>query len=329
MILGTYTNGNYRVKIYDDGTKIRMTDDDHFSPSFAESMDMKVTDKCDGKCSFCYANAYPTGKSVDMQDERVLKFLDSIHPYTEVAINLNDMSWNELPVFLKRLSDHKVIVNGTINIRHITQPNRSTLMIWQDNGMIKGIGVSILTRQDLEVVPDILDSFDNAVFHVVCGLIDEEFINTIIADERFRKMKLLILGYKAIDGKGYTYFEDNKDRIIANTEALRHNLAKLMDAVDVISFDNLAIDQLDIRSLVDIKTWERSYMGDEGEFTYYVDMVNGKFAPSSTASNIFEFNVDDMTSTECFNKVREQYNKVKGASLNAKKIKGYSEKEAS
>ncbi|MBP5594607.1 MAG: hypothetical protein J6Y02_04430 [Pseudobutyrivibrio sp.] len=311
MILGTYTNGNYRVKIYNDGTKVRMTDADHFSPSFAESMDMKVTDKCDGKCSFCYANAYPTGKSIDMQDEGVLKFLDSIHPYTEVAVNLNDMTWNELPVFLKRLSDHKVIVNGTINIRHITQSNRSTLITWQDNDMIKGIGVSILTRQDLEVVPEVMFWLDNAVFHVVCGLIDEEFINTIIKDERFRKMKLLILGYKAIDGKGYTYFKDNKDRIIANTGALRHNLAKLMDAVDVISFDNLAIDQLDIRSLVDTKAWDRSYMGDEGEFTYYVDMVNKKFAPSSTASESLYQDINGRSSIECFKEVRRVYNEAK------------------
>lgn len=304
MILGTYTNGNYRVKIYNDGTKIRTTDADHFSPSFAESMDMKVTDKCDGKCSFCYANAYPTGKSVDMQDERVLKFLDSIHPYTEVAINLNNMSWNELPVFLKRLSDHKVIVNGTINIRHITRSNKATLMTWQDNGMIKGIGVSILTRQDLEVVPEVMFWLDNVVFHVVCGLIDEEFINTIIKDERFRKMKLLILGYKAIDGKGYIYFENNKDRIIANTEALRLNLAKLMDAVDVISFDNLAIEQLGIRDIVKDSEWNQHYMGDEGEFTFYVDMVNKQFAPSSTDSLTRFLPIDSRSAADCFKEIR-------------------------
>ena len=311
MILGTYTNGNYRVKIYNDGTKIRTTDADHFSPSFAESMDMKVTDKCDGKCSFCYANAYPTGKSVDMQDERVLKFLDSIHPYTEVAINLNDMSWNELPVFLKRLSDHKVIVNGTINIRHITRSNKATLMTWQDNGMIKGIGVSILTRQDLEVVPEVMFWLDNVVFHVVCGLIDEEFINTIIKDERFRKMKLLILGYKAIDGKGYAYFENNKDRIIANTEALRLNLAKLMDAVDVISFDNLAIEQLGIRDIVKDSEWNQHYMGDEGEFTFYVNMVNKQFAPSSTDSLTRFLPIDSRLADECFKEIRRKYGKDK------------------
>ena len=322
MILGTYTNGNYRVKIYDDGTKIRTTDFDHFSPSFAESMDMKVTDKCDGKCSFCYANAYTTGRSVDMSDEQVLNFIDAIHPYTEVAINLNDMTWNELPVFLKRLSDHKVIVNGTINIRHLTPKNMALLETWQNNGMLKGIGISILTRQDLEVVPEVTRSLDNTVFHVVCGLIEEDFVDAIIRDERFRNMKLLILGYKALDGKGYNFFESNKRKILDNTETLRHNLVKLMDSVDVISFDNLAIDQLDIRSIVDRKEWNRSYMGDEGEFTYYVDMVNKKFATSSTASDLFEFDIDGMSPDECFRKVRKTHDQLK-------EKEDYSEKEAS
>lgn len=311
MILGTYTNGNYRVKIYNDGTKIRTTDDNHFTPSFAESMDMKVTDKCDGKCNFCYANAYPTGRSVDMNDEDVLKFLDSIHPYTEVAINMNDMTWNELPVLLKRLSSNKVIVNGTINIRHLTPKNRAYIEVWQKSGMLKGVGISILTRQDLEAVPGVMQDIDNTVFHVVCGLIDEDFIDTIIHDDRFRGMKLLVLGYKAIDGKGYDYFMFNKQSIMDNTEMLRHNLLRLFSSVETISFDNLAIDQLMIKDIIDKKEWDRYYMGDEGEFTYYVDMVNHRFSPSSTASNVFEFDIEGRSSAECFKKVREVVNAEK------------------
>lgn len=311
MILGTYTNGNYRVKIYNDGTKIRMTDADHFSPSFAESMDMKVTDCCDGKCSFCYANAYPGGKGVDMVDQDVLNFLNSIHPYTEVAINLNDMSWTYLPTLLKHLSSNRVIVNGTINIRHMTPKNRVTLNYWQHNNMLKGLGISILSRQDLEAVPDILSSFDNTVFHVVCGLINKAFIDTLVDDVRFHNsdMKLLLLGYKALDGKGYHYFEENKYDILSNTEYLRNKLPLLMDKIGVISFDNLAIEQLGIRDLINDTEWNRHYMGDEGEFTFYVDMVNKQFAPSSTDSLTHFLPIGAMSASECFKEIRRRYGK--------------------
>ena len=304
MILGTYTNGNYRVKIYSDGTKIRITDDDHFSPSFAESMDMKVTDCCDGKCSFCYANAYPGGKSMDMSDPDIISFLNTIHPYTEVAINLNDMGWPYLSTFLKRMGNQKVIVNGTINIRHLTPKNSALLEYWQEHDMLKGIGVSILSRQDLEVIPEILRRLDNVVFHVVCGLIDKEFIDILSEDSRFHDVKALFLGYKALDGKGFRYFEENNRSILDNTEYLRLKLPVLMNNMNVVSFDNLAIEQLGIRDIVKDADWNQHYMGDEGEFTFYVDMVNKQFAPSSTDSLTNFFPIASRSASECFKEVR-------------------------
>ena len=52
-LLGTYQNGNYTVKIYDDGTKIRENDLDFFEPDTVESMDIKITNSCDKMCPFC------------------------------------------------------------------------------------------------------------------------------------------------------------------------------------------------------------------------------------------------------------------------------------
>ena len=51
----------------------------------------------------------------------------------------------------------------------------------------------------------------------------------------------------------------------------------------VVSFDNLAIEQLEVKRLVKDDEWEEFYMGDDGNFTYYIDMVERKFAQSSTA----------------------------------------------
>ena len=45
-LLGKYQNGNYKVMLLEDGTKIRYNNLDNLTPDFAESMDVKLTDKC-------------------------------------------------------------------------------------------------------------------------------------------------------------------------------------------------------------------------------------------------------------------------------------------
>lgn len=51
-LLGQYQNGNYNVSIYDDGTKIRETNEDIFISSFPECIDLKITNKCEMLCPF-------------------------------------------------------------------------------------------------------------------------------------------------------------------------------------------------------------------------------------------------------------------------------------
>lgn len=47
-IIANYDNGNYRVTLFNDGTKIRYNQLDNLTPAFAESMDINITNKCDG-----------------------------------------------------------------------------------------------------------------------------------------------------------------------------------------------------------------------------------------------------------------------------------------
>lgn len=53
-LLAKYKNGNYTVRLFDDGTKIRMNDLDNLTPDFAESMDVTITEKCNGGCEYCF-----------------------------------------------------------------------------------------------------------------------------------------------------------------------------------------------------------------------------------------------------------------------------------
>ena len=70
---------------------------------------------------------------------------------------------------------------------------------------------------------------------------------------------------------------------ILKKQWLYENLEDIIQKFQVVSFDNLAIEQLDVKRLLTQEEWDEFYMGDDGSTTYYVDMVERKFARSSTA----------------------------------------------
>ena len=112
--IATYKNGNYNVRLFDDGTKIRFNKLDNLTPAFAESMDITITEKCDGKCPFCYLDCKETGKHADLNQP----FFDSLHAGTELALNGNDMTHPDLDNFLIRMHNKGVFCNITLNQKH-------------------------------------------------------------------------------------------------------------------------------------------------------------------------------------------------------------------
>ena len=69
----------------------------------------------------------------------------------------------------------------------------------------------------------------------------------------------------------------------------------------VVSFDNLALKQLECKRLLSDEEWEQFYMGDDGSMTMYIDCVKEKFAKSSTSVERYNLldNIKDM-----FNEIR-------------------------
>ena len=56
-LIGKYQNGNYTVSLYDDGTKVRENDLDFFDADFPESMDLKITNRCNMNCPMCHEDS--------------------------------------------------------------------------------------------------------------------------------------------------------------------------------------------------------------------------------------------------------------------------------
>ena len=284
-LLGVYKNGNYTVKVLSDGTKIRETNDDEFIPSFAENCDCKITDKCDGGCPFCYEGCTPNGKHGDILN---YKFLDTLHPYTELAINGNDMSHPDLIPFLIKLREKKVIANLTVNQIHFER-HQGLIRKLVDEKLIYGLGISL--KDPTEEFISLVKTYPNAVIHVINGILSASDV-TMLADNN---LKMLILGYKQLR-RGEDWYDKDYENIIIRQNWLKKNLDKMLNHFEVISFDNLAITQLDVKRLMSEEQWEEFYMGDDGNYTFYIDMVEGTFGKNSLATERYPVmdNIDEM-----------------------------------
>lgn len=272
-LLGRYKNGNFVTTILSDGTKIRETKDDEFIPSFAENMDVKICNYCDMGCKFCHEGSTINGKFGNILNE---KFIDTLHPYQEIAIGGGDAtSHPDLIPFLQKLKERKVITNMTVNQIHF-EKKQELIKKLVDEKLIYGLDVSLVnpTKHFIELIKQ----YSNAVIHVINGVLKPSDIKAL----ENNNLKMLILGYKHLR-RGNEYFEEEQKDIEVKQQWLYENLEDIIQKFKVVSFDNLAIEQLDVKRLLTQEEWDEFYMGDDGKVTYYVDMVERKFAQSSTA----------------------------------------------
>ena len=301
-LIGKYENGNYKVMLMSDGTKIRFNDLDNLTPAFAESMDVKLTDKCSVGCPFCYEGSTPAGQHADIMNE---PWIQSVHPYTELAINGNDMDHPQLEEFLKFMKERKVIVSMTVNAKQFIN-NYDKIKQYAEQKLIYGIGVSVNTDIDDDVLKKIAE-FDNAVVHLIAGILSEKFLKE--HEDTISKMKILVLGYKYV-GRGVNY-KDQHDEVANNIKWLRDSFIDMHKSgkFKLVSFDNLAIDQLELEKQIKEHpelglNWENLYMGDDGDYSFYIDAVNCTFAKNSTLSKDFKYPINEMNVDEMFNYIK-------------------------
>lgn len=292
-LLGRYKNGNFVTTILSDGTKIRETKNDEFIPSFAENMDVKICNYCDMGCKFCHEGSSLYGKFGAILNE---KFIDTLHPYQEIAIGGGDAtSHPDLIPFLQKLKERKVIANMTVNQIHF-EKKQELIKKLVDEKLIYGLGVSLVnpTKHFIELIKQ----YPNAVIHVINGVLKPSDIKAL----ENNNLKMLILGYKHLR-RGNEYFEEEHNDIETKQQWLYENLEDIIQKFKVVSFDNLAIEQLNVKRLLTQEEWDEFYMGRDSEFTYYIDMVEKKFAKSSTAP--FDKRYDLLESVDnMFNKIR-------------------------
>ena len=216
------------------------------------------------------------------------KFLDTLHPYTELAINGNDMSHPDLVPFLEKLKEKKVVANMTVNQIHFER-HQDMIRDLVDNGLIHGLGISL--KEPTDEFISLVNTYPNAVIHVINGILKPSDVE-IMADNN---IKMLILGYKQLR-RGVDWYDTDHENIVVRQMWLYENLEELLNHFAVVSFDNLAIEQLDVKRLMTDEEWEEFFMGQDGGYTFYLDLVEGNFAKNSLATDRYPImdNIDDM-----------------------------------
>lgn len=289
--IAKYQNGNTTVTLMSDGTKIREYEG---SPQIyhPESIDVKITDYCDLGCAYCHESSTKKGKHADLS--KLLGTLKGLPKGVELAIGGgNPLSHPLIISFLSELKERGLIANLTVNQGHL-QPyfHLITYLIKED--LVKGIGISI-TSNNFKYISLLKSLTPNIVYHVIAGVNDISILDKLI---EIGDCKVLVLGYKNF-GFGVKFF--SKDVELSIKKWLKYLPGYI--GKSVLSFDNLAIEQLNVKRLFTHDGWAKFYMGDDFTFTQYIDAVKQEYAPTSRSNDRKSF--DDYSLIEYFNQFKE------------------------
>ena len=304
-LINKYVNGNVTISLFDNGTKVYEYPDD-VAPNMElpASLDIKLTDKCNLNCKFCHESSTINGEHANL--DRLLNILKQLPKSTECAFGGGNIF--ELPNLEDFLyictRELELIPSITVNGKHLRQySNFINYLI--EHKLVYGVGISISDDFDFKDI-DLINNTSNCVYHIIVGLhkISNDRIEILDKIANSPINKALILGYKS---KGRGVLNDS------NTGQLCKSIAKFTTALrnhirqQNLSFDNLAIKQLNIEEYLTEKEWDEFYMGDDGIFTMYIDAVKEQFASSSTSDKCYDISY--------YNNMKAMFTAVKHESM--------------
>lgn len=281
-ILSEYKNGDYNFKLYSDGTLIRETDVDISlaKVNHPSSIDVKITDYCDMGCLYCHESS--TKKGLHGNINKLIDIISNLPCGVELAIGGgNPLSHPDLIFFLKSLKEKGLIANLTVNQGHLFS-YMDLLKDLIEKDYIKGLGISIINN-NFKYTKILSELTNNIVYHIIIGINEINIIDKLM--EYNNDSKILILGYKqfGFGANHYDWFIENK------IKKWYDQFPKYIGKYN-LSFDNLAIEQLDVKRLLTDEAWNRYYMGDDFQFTMYIDAVKEEYAQTSRSNDRVSFN---------------------------------------
>jgi hypothetical protein len=273
-LLSKYQNGNIKVTLFDNGTKIQEWPDNELpAPIYFNSCDIKITNKCNLGCRWCHEMSVPNGAHGDLK--YLFEILKDLPSGTELAIGGGDpLTHPDLLDFLESCKSIGLIPNMTVNGKHVLQ-YIDDINYLIDNKLIYGLGVSVEDDFDFTILNKI-NHTSNVVLHVIAGVNSLSIFDIIQSSSIVQKV--LILGYKEV-GRGIKF---HNEEVESNLLHWKNNLKTYIRKIH-LSFDNLALSQLDIKQYLTDEEWSEFYCGADGVFTMYIDAIKKEFAMSSTS----------------------------------------------
>lgn len=269
----TYKNGNSEITLQSDGSRV-ISFENELKLDYPLNLDIRVSNKCSfglnlknnkAFCNFCHESATTTGNNCNY--ENLKEILKDLPKGIELAIGCNEFT-TELYNFLSWCFDKEFICNLTINQGHIKRDNLNITTAIND-GYIKGLGVSYRESLKWDIPQFILD-YQNTVFHVIIGIDDFKDI-----------LNLHELGVKKILCLGEKNFGFNENKVDLNSNKHKQwywYVRKLFDKFEIVSFDNLALEQLNIKRFLSKQDYK---IFNQGEYSFYIDATKEIFKPSS------------------------------------------------
>lgn len=278
----SYANGNATIDLGVDGSRvISWPDGEELNLEYPLNVDVRLSERCafgfnpstnSAVCSFCHESARTDGSDGDL--DQLYSKLSQLLPGTEIAMGVNQFT-PEVLKLIDRLNDAKYVVNITVNQGHLKRDESVVNMLIQRN-LINGLGVSF--RNEFDYIPDIITSYPHTVLHVIIGIDDIDDVKQLA--DRYNIAKLLVLGEKN--------FGFNLGKV--NTTAHRpwyHHIHELFSIFDVVSFDNLALRQLNIQRFLTKEKYKQFY---QGEHSFYINATTKTFHPSSRSTDYVDWN---------------------------------------
>lgn len=275
-----FLNGNTICELNTkNGTQVMTTKDDEFNLEYPVNIDINISNKCIINCPFCYQGCSATGKEANIKGllKNKKSFLYSLHGGTELAINGNEPLHPDLPLLLKFCKKRNIFANLTVNEKTFLA-HEVLLSDWMQKGLIHGLGISpsLYTKRMISFA----SLNQNVVIHTIAGITTKKDYIKLFQNN----IKVLILGYKQT-GRGVAYCKENPS-IAKNKSDLKMLLKALAKYAGLISFDNLAIQQLDPKVLLSLsdEEYETLFRGSDGQHTMFMDLVSETYAINSIQS---------------------------------------------
>jgi len=299
-------NSNYRIRKDDDiwvlfntydGTKMHLALNDNqfiddFKPTRPELIDLKITDKCNTECKFCYQGSLPSGHHAKYEDiEKVLVGMAKAEVF-EIAMGGGEPTLHrDFFKILNKIKKLGMVPNfSTKNYNFFTPRNFELL-----KNVVGSIGISVSTLDDLDRYIKIMTAARDCDMNNFFGrskiilhyILDQHpmsnFINILerLSKTNMFRHHLLLLGKKGggrstggyLDSTGWALFVD---KFFKDEES---------EQLDV-SVDTLIANRYedDLKSID-----KRQYYTDEGRFSVYVDVVNKKFGKASYGTELLPY----------------------------------------